>query len=361
MSKKISKIVVTGGPCAGKSTGMSWIQNAFTKRGYKVIFVAESAAELINSGVQPWSFSNIEFQSAILNTQLAKEHVYEEIAKNSNYEKILLVFDRGTIDGKAFSEPGVFEQIVKNVGKTENELINNYDAVFHLVTAAKGAEEFYTLENNSARSETVEQARVADDRLLTAWNGHRHFRIIGNEENFKDKMSRLIDEIAISLGEPKSFETKKKYLIKYPDISMLEQMENVEKVEVNQTYLKCSDDEKIQIRMRGSKDNYIYYQTRVRIQNGQLLQVEKRLTQEEYEEKLKNADPTRKQLHRTRYCFTEQNQYIEIDIYPFWDDKAILNVDSCYESDKVQLPDFVEAIEDITGNKEYLNSELSKK
>ena len=34
-----------------------------------------------------------------------------------------------------------------------------YDAVFHLVTAANGAERFYTLENNQARSETPQQAR----------------------------------------------------------------------------------------------------------------------------------------------------------------------------------------------------------
>ncbi len=32
-----------------------------------------------------------------------------------------------------------------------------YDAVFHLVTAAQGAERFYTLENNEARSETPQQ------------------------------------------------------------------------------------------------------------------------------------------------------------------------------------------------------------
>lgn len=28
--QKITKIVLTGGPCAGKTTAMSWIQNAFT-------------------------------------------------------------------------------------------------------------------------------------------------------------------------------------------------------------------------------------------------------------------------------------------------------------------------------------------
>jgi len=51
----ICKIVITGGPCAGKTTGMSWIQNAFTERGYTVLFIPETAAELISGGVAPWS------------------------------------------------------------------------------------------------------------------------------------------------------------------------------------------------------------------------------------------------------------------------------------------------------------------
>lgn len=34
---QITKIVITGGPCAGKSTAMSWVQNAFTELGYTVL------------------------------------------------------------------------------------------------------------------------------------------------------------------------------------------------------------------------------------------------------------------------------------------------------------------------------------
>ena len=52
---KITKIVVTGGPCAGKTTGLSWIQNAFAARGYRVLFVPETATELISNGVAPWT------------------------------------------------------------------------------------------------------------------------------------------------------------------------------------------------------------------------------------------------------------------------------------------------------------------
>ncbi len=39
--KTISKIVITGGPCAGKTTGMSWIQNTFTQRGYVVLVLRQ--------------------------------------------------------------------------------------------------------------------------------------------------------------------------------------------------------------------------------------------------------------------------------------------------------------------------------
>ena len=49
--KEIIKIVITGGPCAGKTTAMSWVQNAFTNLGYHVIFVPECATEIINAGI----------------------------------------------------------------------------------------------------------------------------------------------------------------------------------------------------------------------------------------------------------------------------------------------------------------------
>ena len=59
----ITKIVITGGPCAGKTTALSWIMNSFTERGYVVLFVPETATELINGGVAPWTCkSNADYQ-----------------------------------------------------------------------------------------------------------------------------------------------------------------------------------------------------------------------------------------------------------------------------------------------------------
>ena len=53
----------------------------------------------------------------------------------------------------------------------------------HLVTAANGAEKFYTGDNNQARYETVEEAIALDSKLIDAWVGHPSFAIIENNKN----------------------------------------------------------------------------------------------------------------------------------------------------------------------------------
>ena len=71
-----------------------------------------------------------------------------------------------------------------------------YDAVFHLVTAAKGAEEAYTFANNAARYENVEQAAALDDRIIAAWTGHPHLRVIDNTTDFEEKLiRRVVDDL----------------------------------------------------------------------------------------------------------------------------------------------------------------------
>ena len=99
----ITKIVITGGPCAGKTTGMSWIQNAFTERGYTVLFVSETATELISGGVAPWTcLSNSEYQKCQMKLQQEKEKIFEYAARTMDSEKILIVCDRGALDNKAY-------------------------------------------------------------------------------------------------------------------------------------------------------------------------------------------------------------------------------------------------------------------
>ena len=157
---KISKIVLTGGPCAGKTTALSWINNYFSKRGYTVLFVPETATELITNGVAPWTCgTNFDYQTFQIRLQKIKEQIFDEAAITMKSDKILIVCDRGILDNKAYMKDVEFKKVLKELGTNETKERDSYDAVFHLVSAAKGKEEAYTLANNVARTENIEQAK----------------------------------------------------------------------------------------------------------------------------------------------------------------------------------------------------------
>lgn len=359
---EITKIVITGGPCAGKSTAMSRIQNAFTQMGYVVLFVPETATELITGGVAPWTCgSNLEFQSCQVKLQIEKEKIFEKAAKSMDAQKVLIVCDRGVIDNKAYMTDLEFSSVLNEINGSEVELRDTYDAVFHLVTAAKGAQKFYTTANNEARTETVDEAARMDDKLISVWTGHPHFRVIDNSTDFDDKMKRLIAEISSFLGEPEPYEIERKYLIEYPDIKWLEGNPNCHKVEIIQTYLTSANDDEVRVRQRGENGNYVYFQTiKKKVTDLKRVEIEKKLSQEEYLSLLMNADTTKRQIRKNRYCLTYNNQYFEIDLYPFWDDKAIAEIELSDENTPVVFPKEIKVIKEVTDDTTYKNASLAE-
>lgn len=69
-------------------------------------------------------------------------------------------------------------------------------------TAADGAEEFYTLANNSVRHETAEEARVLDKKTLNSWIGHPYMTICPNipGKPFKYKVDLTIKAVQKTVG-----------------------------------------------------------------------------------------------------------------------------------------------------------------
>ena len=74
MAKNISRIVLTGGPAAGKTTLISRILKEFKNEdGWKVIIIPETATELISGfGIKPFGGCvNMEqFQYFVISDQL---------------------------------------------------------------------------------------------------------------------------------------------------------------------------------------------------------------------------------------------------------------------------------------------------
>ena len=270
--------------------------------------------------------------------------------------------DRAAMDNCAYMTEEEFGWILRQLQTSKVALRDRYDAVFHLVTAAKGAEKYYTLANNQARTETVEEASALDDKLIAAWTGHPHFRIIDNSTGFEEKMLRLIREITAFLGEPTPMEIERKYLIARPNLHMLEQLPNCERVEIVQTYLKSDDpDEAVRIRQRGSNGSYIYFKTRKRKTEGaKRVEIEERLSQQEYVSLMVEADPAFRPIRKDRYCLSENGLYYEIDIYPDWKDRAVMEIELHSEDQPVAFPEGIDVIREVTGDRAYSNHELAR-
>jgi CYTH domain-containing protein len=242
------------------------------------------------------------------------------------------------------------------------ELRDHYDAVFHLVTAARGAEQFYTLANNAARYETPEEAIRSDDALIAAWTGHPHLRVIDNRWDFEGKMRALLREIAAFLGQPRPLETARKFLIRYPDVSLLEKKPSCERVEILQAYLRSEvPGEMIRIRRRGSHGNYLYYRTRKRLlPDSRRVETEERLSRSEFLDLLQQADPAYRTLRKDRFCLSENGLYYQIDLFPFWQDQAIMEVELYGPEDEVPVPEGIQVLREVTGEEEYTNPYLAR-
>ena len=55
------------------------------------------------------------------------------------------------------------------------------------------------------------------------------------------------------------------------------------------------------------------------------------------------------------------NQYFELDLYDFSEDKAIVEIELTSESDKVHFPEFLTMIREITDDMNYRNIALARR
>ena len=197
---QIVKIVISGGPCAGKSCALQHIQQKFTEKGWNVLLVSESATELILGGIAPWSCTSLlEYQSYQTQLQLTKEDIFDDMAKSMK-KPVLIVCDRGLMDAKAYMTLNDFNTMLDRYGTCEKVWLDRYDAVFLLETTAKGKEECYSHCTNEARSEGLELARELDDLTIQAWKEHSHCFYFDNSTDFDGKLKKLMNAIEEFVG-----------------------------------------------------------------------------------------------------------------------------------------------------------------
>ena len=66
------------------------------------------------------------------------------------------------MDNRGYINDLIFDEFLKERNMNESDILMRYDLVIHLVTTAIGKEDYYTTLNNTARTETIEEARIQD-------------------------------------------------------------------------------------------------------------------------------------------------------------------------------------------------------
>ena len=364
MSKHITKIVLTGGPAAGKTTLISRILHEFKQEdGWRVITIPETATELISGfGIRPFGdcMSMLAFQDFVIADQLHKEKLALNAAQVVPEDNILIIYDRALMDDKAYITDEEFAQVLaKFDGRTEASVLAGYDAVLHLVTCAKGAEFAYDL-GNAARTESLEYAREMDDRTLRAWRGHPNLHIIDNSVNFEDKINRAIIEIYRLLGKPEPMVNKRKFLVEMPDIDLLTRQYGALGIDMMQTYLRVTQPGvERRIRQQANGEDYLYFYTEKHVTpDGAKWVTEKPISEKQYIRYLMEGDSELHSVRKKKHRFIYRDCRFELDVYPFSDDKAVLFMYAPAADDAI--PPEITVLREVTGDPAYKNRQLAK-
>lgn len=374
-TRRIHRVVFTGGPCAGKTTSINRIKTFFENIGWKVLCVPETATILLSSGVYFCDLndeSKMLFQENLLKTMLQIEDTINETAKhyvNVRNQNCLIIYDRGAMDPVAYLNPGDWEQLkARNPAWNEVDLRDNrYDQIIHMVTAANGAEQFYTLENNVTRTESIELAREIDDKCSKAWIGHPILDCIDNCGVFEVKIARALQIVCERIGlHLKGFDVgtrKRKFLVKsLPEDSVFP---DFQELNVVHNYLVSNTHgSQARIRKSGQSGNWSYSYVIRFNEDGQQVETRTQVDRREYSILTKTIDQKHWTIYQKRRCFIWRHRYYRLDIYeepcnPSCRGLILLSTRS--RDPDPFLPQFIDIEREVTNDEAYSMFNLSSK
>lgn len=156
-------------------------------------------------------------------------------------------------------------------------------------------------------------------------------------------------------------EIERKYLIKMPDMEKLRQTDNYDFSEIEQVYVSDTMDGMFgRIRKRGKNGVYKYYKTfKKDVTAVTRIEIESEISEKEYKELKKHCREGFGIIEKTRHVFDYKGQTFELDIFPFWNDKAFLEAEVSSEDTEIPIPPFIEVIKEVTEDLSYRNSALA--
>lgn len=190
----LKRIVLTGGPSAGKTTLLNLIHRKYAGR---VTVAPEAASIHFKQGVvaRPETFEErVLTQKTIFQLQR-----WLESEAHLDRPELPLFCDRGSLDGCAYW-PGTVKEFCFAMGTSIERELKRYAAVVHLQSAAIG--EGYV--NSVMRTESREEAAALDKRIAETWAMHPNYIFVPNQGNFAQKLDAALDALSPHLPQEPS-------------------------------------------------------------------------------------------------------------------------------------------------------------
>lgn len=195
--KEIYTVVLTGGPCGGKSSCLQYLSKRLREDYNIQVFVVPEMPTLFKSTCEcPFPFREskrhqMNWEGNKMHMKLEFEEAFKKIAQSSSAKTTVILCDRGVPDSAAYCGEDEFQDILDRYNWSLDKLYSRYDLIIHLETTAFDTP-FYSTENNKARMETGEEAREQDRKTQVAWAAHENVIVVRNRTCYVKNSERSI-------------------------------------------------------------------------------------------------------------------------------------------------------------------------
>ncbi|MDE7122254.1 MAG: hypothetical protein K2O42_08855 [Oscillospiraceae bacterium] len=158
-----------------------------------------------------------------------------------------------------------------------------------------------------------------------------------------------------------NLEIERKYLITCPDSAVLNQIPDEMTTHITQVYLKPDHSgfgRRVRERVFSDHTEYTYTRKK-KIAFGERIELEDQISQDQYQQLCKEADPDHQIISKIRYAIPYRNQILELDLYSFSRELATLEIELPDINSPVHIPDWISILADVTDQPGYSNFSLS--
>ncbi len=167
--------------------------------------------------------------------------------------------------------------------------------------------------------------------------------------------------IAWAKGKMPPTECERKFLVRKFDLAIWQKQEGYGESHITQTYLLSEPGVTARIRKRVYTDRTEYTHTEKRRLSALTAEeIEKSISAEEYAVLLQRADPERHSIEKIRYTLPFKEHLLELDVYPFWEKQAVLEIELSHEDEAFSLPPEITVLREVTAERAYKNAALAK-